>query len=62
MKHVDLFSGLVIKAIVDADEGGIMDTYPDKSLEQEFDDAEREAINKADERLDEEKNRIQEDE
>ena len=41
---------------------GIMDTYPDKSLEQEFDDAEREAINKADERLDEEKNRIQEDE
>ena len=39
-----------------------MDTYPDKSLEQEFDDAERAAIEKADQRLDEEKNRIQEDE
>ena len=60
MKHVDLFSGLVIKAIVDADEGGIMDTYPDKSLEQEFDDAERAAIARADERLDDEKNRMPE--
>jgi len=40
----------------------IMDTYPDKSLEQEYDDAERAAIARADERLDDEKNRIQEDE
>lgn len=39
-----------------------MDTYPDKSLEQEYDDAEYEAIKKADQRLDEGKNRIQEDE
>ena len=38
----------------------IMDTYPDKSLEQEYDDAEREAMEKADQRLDEEKNRIDE--
>ena len=40
----------------------IMDTYPDKSIEQEYDDAERAAIARADERLDDEKNRIQEDE
>ncbi len=39
-----------------------MDTYPDKSLEQEYDDAELEAIMKADQRLDDEKNRIREDE
>jgi hypothetical protein len=37
-----------------------MDTYPDKSLEQEFDDAERAAIEKADQRLDDEKNRMPE--
>jgi len=37
-----------------------MDTYPDKSLEQEYDDAESAAIEKADQRLDEEKNRIDE--
>jgi hypothetical protein len=36
------------------------DTYPDKSLEQEYDDAEREAIEKADRMLDDEKNRIDE--
>ena len=60
MKHVDLFSGLVIKAIVDADDGGIMDTYPDKSELERYDDAERAAIEKADRMLDEEKNRIDE--
>ena len=41
---------------------GIMGTYPDKSLEQEYDDAERAAIEKADRMLDDEKNRIREDE
>jgi hypothetical protein len=41
---------------------GIMDTYPDKSELERYDDAERAAIEKADQRLDEEKNRIQEGE
>lgn len=38
------------------------DTYPDKSEEARYDDEEREKIEKADQRLDEEKNRIREDE
>ena len=37
-----------------------MDTYPDKSELERYDDAERAAIERADQRLDEEKNRIQE--
>lgn len=37
------------------------DTYPDKSEEARYDDAEREAIMKADQRLDDEKNRVRED-
>ena len=45
-----------------AGEMQMKDTYPDKSLEQEYDDAERAAIEKADRMLDDEKNRIQEDE
>ena len=39
-----------------------MDTYPDKSEIERYEDAERAAIEKADQWLDEEKNRIQEDE
>ena len=39
---------------------GIMDTYPDKSELERYDDAERAAIEKADRMLDEEKNRIDE--
>jgi DNA (cytosine-5)-methyltransferase 1 len=53
-------AAMVIKAIVDADNGGIMDTYPDKSELERYDDAERAAIKKADRMLDDEKNRIQE--
>ena len=37
-----------------------MDTYHDKSELERYDDAERAAIARADERLDEEKNRIDE--
>ena len=37
-----------------------MDTYPDKSELERYDDAERAAIKKADRMLDDEKNRIQE--
>lgn len=39
-----------------------MDTYPDKSETEKYDAAEREAMEKADQRLDDEKNRIREDE
>ena len=37
-----------------------MDTYPDKSELERYDDAERAAIEKADRMLDDEKNRIDE--
>ena len=36
----------------------IPDAYPDKLLEDEYDDAERAAIERADQRLDDEKNRM----